>query len=99
MVAGREAWSSWARQCGRSWLLTEHGSFPGWTGLLQGGGGTLGHAGAQPLKLAHWALSADWADWADDNYCWALQTFICKYKPLSHLAVSHQAQIKLYLTV
>ena len=98
MVAGREAWSSWARQCGRSWLLTEHGSFPGWTGLLQGGGGST------PLKLAHWAdwaLSADWADWAGDNYCWALQTFICKYKPLSHLLTVHsyQAQIKLYLTV
>ena len=45
MVAGREAWSSWARQCGRPWLVTEHGSFPGGTGLLQGGGGTTTQTG------------------------------------------------------
>ena len=43
MVGGREAWSAWARQCGRSrpsrpgQRITEHWSFPGWTGLLQGG--------------------------------------------------------------
>ena len=44
MVGGREAWSAWARQCGRSrpsrpgQRITEHWSFPVWTGLLQGGG-------------------------------------------------------------
>ena len=38
MVGRREAWSAWSRQVGRALGVTEYGSLPGWTRLLQGGG-------------------------------------------------------------
>lgn len=52
MVGRREAWSAWSRQVGRALGVTEYGSLPGWTRLLQGGGLVNFSSNTQTLTLA-----------------------------------------------